>query len=43
MNEQTLNSGDIVVNEKKFHASKQAIALSLVDTGIVDRKSEYHH
>ena len=32
MNEQTLNSGDIVVNEKEFHASKQTIALSLVDT-----------
>ena len=31
MSEQTLKFGDIVVNKKKFHASKQAIALNLVD------------
>ena len=30
--EQTLKFGDIVVNKKEFHASKQAIALNLVDT-----------
>ena len=32
MSEQTLKFGDIVVNNKEFHASKQAIALNLVDT-----------
>ena len=32
MNEQTIKFGDIVVNKKEFHASKQAIALNLVDT-----------
>ena len=32
MCEQTLKFGDIVVNKKEFHASKQAIALNLVDT-----------
>ena len=33
MSEQTLKFGDIVVNKREFHASKQAIALNLVDTG----------
>ena len=32
MSEQTLKFGDIVVNKKEFHASKQAIALSLAKT-----------
>ena len=32
MSEQTLKFRDIVVNKKEFHASKQAIALNLVDT-----------
>ena len=32
MSEQTLKFGGIVVNKKKIHASKQAIALNLVDT-----------
>ena len=31
MGEQTLKFGDIVVNKEEFHASKQAIALNLVD------------
>ena len=31
MNEQTLKSGNVVVNKKEFHDSKQAIALNLVD------------
>ena len=29
MNEQTLKFNDVVVNKKEFHASKQAIALSI--------------
>ena len=33
MSEQTLKFGDIVVNKKEFHASKQAIALNSVKTG----------
>ena len=32
MSEKSLKFGDIVVNKKEFHASKQATALSLVDT-----------
>ena len=32
MSEQTLKFGDIVVNKKEFHASKQAIVLNLVNT-----------
>ena len=32
MSEQTLKFGDIVINKKKIHPSKQAIALNLVDT-----------
>ena len=32
MSKQTLKFGDVVVNKKDFHASKQAIALNLVDT-----------
>ena len=31
MSEQTLKFGDIMVNKKDFHASKQAIALKLLD------------
>ena len=32
MSEQTSKFGDIVGNKKEFHASKQAIALNLVNT-----------
>ena len=32
MSEQTLKFGDIAVNKKDFHASKQAIVFDLVDT-----------
>ena len=32
MSEQTLKFGDIVINEKELHASKQAIALNLINT-----------
>ena len=31
MNEKTLKFGNIAVNKKEFHASKQSIALNLVD------------
>ena len=31
MSEKTLKFGNVIVNKKEFHASKQAIALSLVD------------
>ena len=43
MSEQTPKSGNIVVNKKEFHTSKQAIALSLVDTDkiIVSDKTKY--
>ena len=32
MSKQALKFGDIVVDKKQFHASKQAIALNLVNT-----------
>ena len=32
ISEQKLKFGDIVVNKREFHASKQAIALNLVHT-----------
>ena len=35
MSEQILKFGDIVVNKKEFHASKQAIALNLVNTNTI--------
>ena len=46
MSQQTLKFGNIVVNvdnKKEFHASKQAIALSLVDTEkiVVSDRFEY--
>ena len=33
MSDQTLKFGDIAVNKKKFHASKQVIALNSVKSG----------
>ena len=32
MSEKALKVGDIVVNKREFHASKQTIALNLVNT-----------
>ena len=43
MSEQTLKFNDVIVNKKGFHASKQAIALSLVDADkiVVSEKFKY--
>ena len=43
MSEQTLKFGDIVVNKKEFHATKQAIALNLVDINkiVISGKFKY--
>ena len=43
MSEQTLNFGDVAVNKKEFHASKQEIALNLIDTDkiVVSEKFKY--
>ena len=43
MNEQTLKLGDIVVNKKEFHASKQAIALNLADTNKIVVSDKFKH
>ena len=45
MSEQTLKFGDTVVNKKKFHASKQAIALNLANTNkiVVSDKFNYNY
>ena len=32
MSEKTLKSDNVIVNKKEFHASKQPIALNLLDT-----------
>ena len=43
MSEQTLKFGDIAVNKKEFHASKQAIALNLVDTNKIVVSDKFKH
>ena len=43
MSEKTLKFGDIVVNEREFHASKQAIALNLVDTDKIVVADKFKH
>ena len=43
MSEQTLKFGDIVVNRKEFHASKQAIALNLVNTNKTVVSDKFKH
>ena len=43
MSKQALKSANVVVNKKEFHASKQAIALNLVDTNkiVISDKFKY--
>ena len=43
MSEQTLKFGDIVVNKKEFHTSKQAIALNSVKTGKIPVSYKFKH
>ena len=43
MSEQTLKFGDIVVNKREFHASKQAIALYLVKTHTIVVSDKFKH
>ena len=43
MSEQTLKFGDIAVNKKEFHASKQAIALNLVNTNKIVTSGKFKH
>ena len=43
MSEQTLKFGDIVVNKKEFQASKQAIALNLVDINKIVISEKFKH
>ena len=43
MSKQTLQFGDFVVNKKKFHASKQAIALNLVNTNKIVVSDKFKH
>ena len=43
MSEQTLKFGDIVVNRKEFHASKQAIALNSLKTGKIPVSYKFKH
>ena len=42
MSEQTLKFGDIVVNKREFHASKQAI-LNLVNTNKIVTFDKFKH
>ena len=43
MSEQTLKLGDIAVNQKEFHASKQAITLNLVGTNKIVVSDKFKH
>ena len=43
MSEQTLKFGDIVVNKKEFHASKQEIASNSVKTGKIVVSYKFKH
>ena len=43
MSEQTLKFGDILINKKEFHASKQAIALNLVNTNKIVVSDKFKH
>ena len=43
MSEQTLKFGDIVVNKREFHASKQAVPLNLVDTSKILVSDKFKH
>ena len=43
MIEQTLKFHDIVINERKFHASKQGIALNLVNTNKIVVSDKFKH
>ena len=43
MSEKTLKFGDIVINKREFHASKQAIALNLVNTNKIVVSDKFKH
>ena len=43
MSEQALNFGDIVVNKRGFHASKQTIALNLVNANKIVVSDKFTH
>ena len=43
MSEKTLKFGNIVVNKKEFHASKQAIALNSVKAGKILVSYKFKH
>ena len=43
MSEQALKFGDIVVNKREFHASKQAIALNLVNANKIVVSDKFKH
>ena len=43
MSEQTLKFGDTVVNKKEFDASKQAIALNVVETNKIVVSDKFKH
>ena len=43
MSEQTLTFDEIVVNKKKFHASKEGIALDLVESSRILVSDKFKH
>ena len=43
MSEKTLKFGDVEVNKKEFHASKQPIALNLVDIDKIVISDKFQH
>ena len=43
MSEKTLKFGSIIINKKELHASKQSIALNLVDTDKIVISDRFKH
>ena len=43
MSEKTLKFGDVIVNKKEFHSSKQANPLNLVDADKIVISDEFKH
>ena len=43
MSEQALKFGDIVVDKREFHPSKQAIALNLINTSKIVVSNKFKH
>ena len=43
MSKKTIKFGDVVINKKEFHASKQAVVLNLIDTDKIVASDKVRH